>query len=211
MKKKKTEKAPARMYTLDEMLEEIRPKSPKVLISFSRGKDAWGVWCALRDKIDFELFHYYGGPPDLEFVNNYLEYAEKKTGKKIWNYPAPTAFDRLSKEQMDAQNTWRNPILVSLDIQTFTFADVQEWAMTDAGLPVDTTWVALGVRAKDSARRGLFFKSHGNMTFSKRKFYPVWDWDKDKLITELKRHDVKLPIDYKLFGRTFDGIYHAFL
>ena len=32
------------------------------------------------------------------------------------------------------------------------------------------------------------------------------DWSKDRLISEFERSGVKLPVDYDLFGRSFDGI-----
>lgn len=196
--------------TLDEMLLDIYPKSPTVLLSFSRGKDAWACWCALKDKIDFVPFHYYAGPPGLEFIEESQAYAEKKMGKRIINLPAPMLYNMLSAKSCDAQTPARVLPLQELDRQPFTFEQLQDFAINVAGLDPGT-YTALGVRAKDSARRALFFKTHGPLIHSKRKFYPVWDWDKDKLIEELKRHDVKLPVDYELWGRTFDGLYYNFL
>ncbi len=34
---------------------------------------------------------------------------------------------------------------------------------------------------------------------------------KDELIALLQKHDCKLPVDYKLFGRSFDGIDYRFM
>ena len=198
--------------TLDEMLAQVKEKSGSetVLISFSRGKDAWGVWCALRDKVDFVPFHYYCGPPHLEFIDESLAYAEKKMGKKIINLPAPMMYELLSAQGCVAQPPHRVLPLRMIDLQPFTFEDVQSAATSIAGLP-ETAYTALGVRASDSARRSLFFKTHGPISEKKQKFYPIWDWNKEKLLGELKRHDVKLPIDYKLFGRSFDGLYYMYL
>lgn len=197
---------------LEEILTTVKEKSPTdtVMISFSRGKDAWGVWCALRDKIDFQPFHYYCGPPKLEFIEESLAYAEKKTGKKIINLPAPAMYTLLSPEGCVAQPPHRVLPLFMLNLQPFTFEDVQNAAIQQAGLP-DGTFTALGVRASDSARRALFFKTHGAISESRKKFYPIWDWNKARLLDELKRHDVHLPIDYKLFGRSFDGLYYMYL
>ena len=200
---------------IDEIMTEVRKVNPcdTVMISFSRGKDAWGCWCALRDKIDVQPFHYYCGPPHLEFIDEYLDYAEKKIGKHIINLPAPMMYDMLSVQNRGngiCQPPYRVMPLQILDIAPFTFEDVQEAAIEDAGLP-QGTFSALGVRAADSARRKLFFKTHGPVSLAKKKFYPIWDWDKAKLMDELKRHDIKLPIDYKLFGRSFDGLYYMYL
>lgn len=197
---------------LDEMLSVIREKNPSetVMISFSRGKDAWAVWCALQDKIDFQPFHYYCGPPGLEFIEEYLAYAEKKMGKRIINLPAPAMYTMLSAQGTVAQPPHRVLPLTLLDLPVFSFEDVQNAAIQQAGLP-EGTYTALGVRAADSARRALFFKTHGPISENRLKFYPVWDWNKEKLMNELKRHDVQLPIDYKLFGRSFDGLYYMYL
>lgn len=196
--------------TLDEMLEEIKPKSPTVLLSFSRGKDAWGCWCALRDKIDIQPFHYYGGIPNLSFVDEYLDYAERKIGKKIINVPSPTILNCLSPQNFTDMPPNRYFVLQEYNLKSYSFTEMQKFVMEICNLP-QTTYTALGVRACDSARRALFFKSHGPITRNRLKFYPIWDWNKDKLIEELKRHDVKLPIDYKMFGRTLDGEYYMYL
>lgn len=195
---------------LQEILQEVKKTSLTVMLSFSRGKDAWGVWCAIKDKIDFVPFHYYAGPPGLSFIDESLAYAEKKMGKKIINLPAPMMYNLLAAQNVVAQPPYRVLPLRMINLQTFSFEDVQDAAIKLAGLSTDT-FTALGVRAKDSARRALFFKTHGPVSHGKKKFYPIWDWDKATLINELKKHDVKLPIDYKLFGRSFDGLYYMYL
>lgn len=197
---------------LDEIVARIKEINPSetVMISFSCGKDAWGVWCALRDKMDIQPFHYYGGIPHMSFIDEYLEYAEKKIGKHIINLPSKMTYNLLSAEGCAAQPPHRVLPLFMCNLQPFDYEDIQNAAIRQAKLP-EGTFTALGVRAADSARRALFFKTHGPITESKKKFYPIWDWNKDKLMSELKRNDVKLPIDYKLFGRSFDGLYYMYL
>lgn len=196
--------------TLEDMLKEVKKSSPVVLISFSRGKDAWGVWCALRDKIDFIPFHYYAGPPGLSFIEESLAYAEKKMGKKIVNLPAPMMYDLLCAKNAAYQPPQRILPLRMVDLQPITFEDIQDAVIEKYNLSKDT-YTALGVRACDSARRALFFKTHGPISQKKKKFYPVYDWNKNKLMYELRKNDVKLPIDYKMFGISFDGLYYRFL
>lgn len=203
----KAKKEPAKMLTLDEMLAEINQDT--VLLSFSRGKDAWGCWCALRDKVDIQPFHYYVGIPHLTFVDEYLAYAEKIMGKEIITLPPPQTLRRLSPEPAD-QPPNRLLVLQAFDLKAYTFEELQDLVKEICGLP-QSTYTALGVRACDSARRALFFKSHGPLSRNQKKFYPVWDWNKEKLLTELKRHDIKLPVDYKMFGRTFDGTFYMYI
>ena len=198
--------------TIKEMIEEVKriSGSDTVMISFSGGKDAWAVWCAIKDLVDFQPFYYYCGPPHLEFVDKYLDYAEKKMGKRIIRLPAPNTYFQLSAKGLVAQPPHRVLPLMAIDMATFTFEDVQDAAIEVAGLP-STTFSALGVRAADSIRRATHFKKHGPISPKQKKFYPVWDWKKDRLIEELKRHDVKLSADYRLFGRSFDGLYYMYL
>lgn len=197
---------------IDEMIAKVKELSGSdtVMLSFSRGKDAWGCWCALRDKVDIQPFHYYAGPPHLTFIDEYLDYAERKIGKHIINVPAPMMYDLLAAETAGVQPPHRGLAQALFGMMPISFEEVQALCIRDAGLP-ETAYTAIGVRAADSARRALFFKTHGPVTESRQKFYPVWDWKKDKLMNELRRHDVKLPIDYELFGRSFDGLYYAFL
>lgn len=197
---------------IDEMVGKVKELSGSdtVMLSFSRGKDAWGCWCALRDKVDIQPFHYYAGPPHLTFIDEYLDYAERKIGKHIINVPAPMMYNLLAAETTSLQPPHRAIAQCIFGMLPISFEEIQELCIRDAGLP-PTTYTAIGVRAADSARRALFFKTHGPITESLQKFYPVWDWKKDKLMSELRKHNVKLPIDYELFGRSFDGLYYAFL
>ncbi|SNR99384.1 hypothetical protein SAMN04488503_2236 [Humidesulfovibrio mexicanus] len=196
---------------LSEIVKRVRAKSPdgKVLLSFSRGKDAWAAWLAIRDKFDVCPFYYYG-IEGLEFVDEYLEYCERVIGKRIVRLPSPAAHSRLSPKGLVFQPPERVETLCACNLETFDWTEVQRTAARCFGID-EGTYTALGVRAADSARRALAFKSHGPVTENLRKFYPVWDWNKDRLVSELTRNNIVLPVDYKIWGRTFDGIYLLFL
>lgn len=49
------------------------------------------------------------------------------------------------------------------------------------------------------------------MNAKRRYFYPCWDWKKERLLEELGRANIKLPVDYRVFGRSFDGLDLRFL
>ena len=63
----------------------------------------------------------------------------------------------------------------------------------------------------DSPMRRIGIKTHGAINHNQKKFFPVYDWRKADLIAAIDDARVKLPVDYKLFGRTFDGIDYRFL
>ena len=201
------------MYKLDEMLTEVKrlSKSDTIMISFSGGKDSWGMWCALKDKIDFELYHYYGAVPGLEYEDTYLDYCERKIGKRIIRLPAWNIYALLAGQSLAAVPPNRVPVQWVFNLPpNVTHEDVQALAIEIAGLP-ETTYTAIGLRAADSTRRAMVLRRHGVISENVRKFYPIWDWNKAKLLDELKRNDVRLPPDYYMFGRSLDGVNYRFV
>ena len=49
------------------------------------------------------------------------------------------------------------------------------------------------------------------MKKSNLKVSPIWDWLERSVYGVIKDAGIKLPIDYELFGRSFDGIDYRFL
>ena len=75
----------------------------------------------------------------------------------------------------------------------------------------ECVYTATGVRMADSPMRRIAMKTHGAINHNAKRFYPVFDWVKADLLREFDASGVRLPVDYKLFGRTFDGIDYRFL
>ena len=88
----------------------------------------------------------------------------------------------------------------------------QLWSLIkdDLGLPQDT-WVADGVRAADSIVRRASFVRHGVIKPSSHKVSPIADWLKGEVMECIERRGVELPVDYGLFGRSFDGLDYRFV
>ena len=49
------------------------------------------------------------------------------------------------------------------------------------------------------------------ISWRKLSFYPVWDYTKAGLVDILTRARIKVPRDYAVFGRSFDGLDYRFL
>ena len=97
--------------------------------------------------------------------------------------------------------------------ESHTADDLQRAIVSELGWP-EGSYTAVGVRAADSQNRYSMFKRLGMsvaVSDKSRKFYPVFDWNKERLISEIKASGIKLPIDYRVFGRTFDGFDARFL
>ena len=193
--------------TGDETIAAIRAQTDTVLLAFSCGKDSIGAWLRLRQ--EFHVIPFYMWlVPGLRFVEDELAYFEDFFGTPIIRYPNPKAFNNLRAGTLQAPRNWEwlmdSPLPGNL-----TRLFVESVLKDEYGLPQET-WVATGIRAADSPTRLAAIKRHGPITESRRKFHPVWDWDKQRLMATIHRSGVRLPVDYLLFGRSFDGIDRRF-
>ena len=189
--------------TFDEMIAHVQEKTYEnnVLLSFSGGKDAWGTWIAIRDHFNVTPFYYYI-VPGLEIIDEYLSRCEKRVGK-IRQYPHPMLYDMLTSCTAQApQRCWT---IEHLELPRFTKDDLHRCVENDCGFPEKSCYVALGLRAADSIMRGSYFKKHGPVDDKRKVLSPIWDWNKARLLEELKTDGVKLYKEYEFFGRTFDG------
>lgn len=179
----------------------------QALLSFSCGKDSWAAWLSARDYFDFTPYYLYL-VPGLEFVDNYLVYAEKKLGKRVVRLPHPSFYRMINSAIFQPPERLRT--IAAAGFGTPDYDDFRDAVIEDCGLP-ENCWVASGVRAADSPmRRAALMKNQG-VNANRRQFYPCWEWKKVQLLEELQRADIKLPIDYAVFGRSFDGLDLRFL
>ena len=190
-----------------EIAGEIAEESPVVMLAFSTGKDAICSWLALRDRVEVRPFYAYL-IPDLEFVEDSLAYYEKFFGTRIARVPHPSLYRWIN--EMVFVPPERCAIVEELALPTFEFADIYRGLREDWGLE-DGALAATGVRAADSPVRRIHFSRTGGVNWRSRVAYPIWDWRSAKLGEEMKRAGVKLPVDYRIFGRSFDGMDYRFL
>lgn len=185
----------------DDLIRHVQAKTHEnhVLLSFSGGKDAWGTWLAIRDRFEIHPFYYYI-VPDLEFVDEYLAHCEKVLGKRILQYPHPVTNDMLNGCTFQPPNrVWA---LQHLDPILYDNDPIHRCTESDSGLPEFSCYAALGLRAADSIMRSSYFKKYGPVDDKRKVFSPIWNWNKERLITELKRHGIKLSKEYVWFGRS---------
>jgi len=189
-----------------ELYKQIADVSPTILLSFSLGKDSLGAWIALRESGLFEnIIPFYGYlVPGLKFVDDALDYYEDFFQTKIHRYPAPTFYRMLKSGTF--MPLWHNRFMDELELEAnWDYNDLAEIICEDRGLSEDT-FMATGVRAIDNMSRLAAMKKTGPITWNLLKFHPIWDWNKNMLMTKIHRAEVNLPADYLAFGRSFDGI-----
>ena len=191
-----------------EIAGRVRKITPQTLISFSRGKDSIGVWLSLRDKFDVYMYSYYV-VPGLEFEQEDIARWEKITGRHIVQLPAPGLYRMI--KYMTYQPLDRFNFINSCELPEFSHDDLQEEAGKIHGMGPEPVWNALGIRAKDSIARRFEVMRSGGINYSRRIYYPICDLGKTELVDMIKKSGIKLPIDYKIWGRSFDGIAARFL
>lgn len=186
-----------------ETAAEARKHSPQSLIAFSTGKDAIAAWLSIRDHFESVHPYYLYLVPGLEFVEESLVYYEQFFGVRIARLPHPSLHRWLNSYTF--QPPERCAIINQAGLPMHDYADIRTVMIEDRGLN-PATLVADGVRAADSPMRRIAIKTHGPISLSQGRYHPVWDWKKADLIACFRKHGVRLPIDYELFGRSFDGL-----
>lgn len=192
----------------DDLCREMRREHAKVILAFSAGKDSIAAWIQLR-RHGFTILPYHMYMlPDLEFVEDTIRYYEEFFGTRILRVPHPSLYRMLN--EMVFCPPERCKVIEQLDLPEFDYDELRDIVCDDMKVP-RSTWTASGVRCADSMQRRASFRRHGAVTKSRLVFYPVWDWKKAELVETLREEGVKMPMDYEIFGRSFDGIDFRFL
>jgi hypothetical protein len=195
--------------TGEELIRHIRSRSGGTcLLSFSTGQHSTASWLALRPHFEriVPVFCYL--IPELEFVEESLAYFEGFFGQRIHRMPHPSLYRMLRNFVL--QPPERCALIEDMQLPEFSFDDVFAIVKADLGLPEDT-WTAIGLRRDDSPNRRAHIGRHGPLNERRRTFYPIFDWPKRRVLDTLRGAGVRLPEDYPLFGRSFDGIDYRFI
>lgn len=196
------------MLTGAEVIADIRQQTDTILVAFSRGKDSIAAWLECRKHFPRIVPYFMYGVPGLEFVEDSLQYFERFFGQRIIRVPHPSLYRKLNA--LVFQPPERCRAIADMDLPNFDYFDMQNEIRRDLKLG-DECYTASGVRSADSPIRLLSIKKHGAINHTKRQFFPIWDWRKDRLVKEITSAGCELPIDYEMFGRSFDGIDYRFL
>jgi hypothetical protein len=174
----------------------------RVLLAFSRGKDAIGAWLALLDDGFDVIPVHFETVPGLSFVQESLAYYERFFGARIHSVPHPSFWSAIDNGLY--QTPRRAGQLAELSLhRKITYSDVYADVARAANC---SEWHGTGVRISDSLTRRMALKTHGSITSSAKKAHIIWDWSSDTLRQRILSAGVKLPVDYEMFGRSFDGI-----
>lgn len=169
-----------------------------------------GSWIHLRRYFEDIRPVYREIIPGLEFVEESLTHYERFFGAKITRVPSEALMRNVERLSFMgwAEGTAVNDTPM---FRGFTTIELNRVIYRTLKLEEDATWVANGLRRGDSMARALVLKSHGPVAEDLRQFSAVFDWTDVRLEQELIAAGCGLPIDYALFGRSFDSIRARFL
>lgn len=193
--------------TSKEVLQTLADLNEPVALSFSCGKDSIAAWLAMREYGIEIVPVYFWLVPDLKFIDDELAYFEDFFGTRICRYPNPSFFRLIN--HFVHQPPERLRFIEAANLPTPDYQQTWEVILDELGLD-PKTWKADGVRAADSLNRRTSFVKHGVMKENLRKVSPIADWLKSEVMECIEKAGVKLPIDYEIFGRSFDGIDYRF-
>jgi len=192
--------------TSKEVLAQLADEGKPVLLSFSCGKDSIAAWIALEDAGIEVVPVFLWLVPEMPFVEKELSYFEGKFGKKIHRYPHPSFYRWLAAGIDQPPERLRYLEAMRIPVPTYE----QTWGLIREDLDMKGAWVADGVRAADSIVRRASFVRHGVVKRSSLKVSPIADWLKGDVLEAIESRGIELPIDYEVFGRSFDGIDRRF-
>ena len=192
------------------LCETMAQECDTAILAFSTGKDSIAAWLQMRKYFKRIIPYYCYTVPGLEFVENSLKYYEEFFGCHIYRLPHRSLYRML--RNLVFQPPEHVTKIEALDIPGEEYDDsaIGDIIRDCMELP-GNVFAGTGVRMADSPMRRIAMKTHGAINRNAKRFYPVFDWKKEDLLREFDESGVKLPIDYKLFGRTFDGIDYRFL
>lgn len=179
----------------------------EVALSFSCGKDSVASWLYLRERGIRVHPYFFDLCPGLPMTEEALQYYEDFFETKITVIAHPKLFPWIVDGLHQPQH--RMEAIAKVGLPRYTTEDVMAAVSDEIGNP--HIWHAVGVRANDSMnRRAAYAKTQGVIE-SRRAFWPIAEMRIAELETILKQHNCKLPRDYHLFGRSFDGLHIGYI
>jgi 3'-phosphoadenosine 5'-phosphosulfate sulfotransferase (PAPS reductase)/FAD synthetase len=194
------------LWPTDRILSFLKEKQP-VSLGFSLGKDsAVCLDLMLRSKIEVYPIYFYT-VPDLEFVEKGIRKFEDHYKIKIIQLPHPMLYDAVRKGDFLPPHHVKG--LQSLELPKVGFEDIAQIYFEHEGINVE--WDVAGMKQSDSFNRRMVIRKYGCINEEARKVYLVYNFRDREIWKYMLNNRVPIIDDYKLFGRSFDGLNYQYL
>lgn len=187
-----------------------KEKTRNIPVWFSMGKDSLCVYQKLKEWGFNPILFWYCVFPDLEFQSKSLDFYEKYFDTKIHRLLGPSIYKfHWAGTYMPFDYM---PLLDKLNCPNIDFTDLQNYVIEDYQKEMNLmSYNAVGLRAADSFNRRKVFEKFGYFNHNLKKVYPIIEFKIDDVKHCLRESNIPLPIDYKIWGRTYDGMHYYFL
>lgn len=187
------------------------PQSDVCLCSFSMGKDSLATYLEVREHFKRVIPFYLHGVPGLEFVEDNLAYYEGLIGRHIIRLPQPRFYAMLNDLVYQPPDEERHNLIFGWQLPNHTHEDIHESVCEIEDVDPQTTYTAIGLKYADSIQRRTALARNGLVTHSRRKFYPIAEFNKDDVLNKIRGAGWKLPTDYRYFKDSMDGLQIRYL
>ena len=187
------------------------------MLAFSCGKDAIASWVEMRKHFKTIIPIYYYTIPGLSFIEKSLKYYEDFFETKIIRLPNPNFIRMLNNGVY--QTPTNNKIIKSFGFPPIKREHLCEQVKIDFNID-SSAYVAIGNRASDNLQRQRsIYKRNPDGSIkevkavndSNKTFYPVYDFNIADVVKSIREANVRLPHDYIMWGKTFDGLDYRFI
>lgn len=182
---------------IEEKLKSLKGK--KVALAFSRGKDAIATLLTLKEYDIEGIPFYYSLCPDIKFVDESINDLENIYKFKINIIPSERYIDMLKHSVY--QTLGQCEIIDKYKLTTYTKKQLNELLVKNYNIK----YTAIGIKRYDSLNRIHSYHNHYGVDEKANCIYPIIDMTDNELCLLLDRHNAKLPIDYKVWGCSWDG------
>lgn len=182
-------------------IELIRNKTN--VLHFSTGADSVACFLKLRENGIEPILIYQYFIKDLPMVKNYIDYFENKFNVHVHQFPSSLWAEHYDKAFYQLPIAYR--IKFQNDIEQYGLWRYDKEFFRDnitKSMGGDVVF-HLGLRYTDGVFRYKHLMKNG--VYFENKFYPIASYQVCDIQSILKKYDCKLPIEYKLWGISFES------
>jgi len=179
----------------------------KATIGFSTGKDSLvGLSLLLNAGIETIPIYFYI-VPELEFVEKSLKRYEELFEINIVRLPHPVLYDYINHQDWQPVDKAKSMYQVNLGKITFRLLTNMYLISKELkGFDYDCNCMKMA----DSLNRKLVLKNRPDIDEATKTIYLTKYFSTGQIFAYLKNHKIPLSEDYKIFGRSWDGLSYHF-
>jgi hypothetical protein len=179
----------------------------KVTLGFSTGKDSVaGLDLLLKAGIEVIPIYFYI-VPGLGFVEKNLKRYEEHFGVKIVRMPHPILYDYINHQDWQPFDRAKN--LSQFNLGVISFKNCIDMYLLSNGLK-GYDYDCNCMKMSDSLNRRLLLRNKPDINHETKTIYLTKYFTTSQIFDYLKKNGIPLTDDYRIFGRSWDGLSYHF-